>query len=76
MSTPNLENFDTNDFLAEIRAFMKKNELTVLDFYGITGASPAIFTRLARGSDIYVRTVGGIQKTMRNYKKPTAASRP
>jgi predicted transcriptional regulator len=67
-STPNLEKFNSKAFAKEIRAFMKKHELTVRDWIRMSESSFSNLKRLDEGGDIFVSTAARYQKIMRTYK--------
>lgn len=73
-STPNLEKFNSKAFAQEIRAFMKKHNITVREWVGMSGSSFSNLKRLDEGGDIFVSTVARYQKLMRTYRRPRVSS--
>ena len=63
-----IEDFDQKDFIKEVRAFMKKHELSVRKFARLSGVSFATLYRLEQGvNEITLSTIRRLQKTMDDF---------
>lgn len=73
MSTHNIETFDQQKFVAEIRAFMKKHKISTRAFAAITGTSLVTLPRFERGEHgMTIKTAQKFIKAMKTYKAPSA----
>lgn len=79
MSRWALENFDQKKFSAEIRAFVKKNNISTRQFTKIMHTPYTSFCRIERKEHgLTIKTAQSLLKAMSDYnaKKPIAALPP
>ena len=65
---PNLENFDSRELAREIRAFLKKHNISTRDWVKLSGGSYDNLKRMEQGNDMLVSRVARYQQVMRTYK--------
>ena len=68
MSTPDLENFSQEDFIKEVRAFMKQNKITARKWAALTKTSLATMQRYEAGKNkMSISAVANFQEAMRTF---------
>lgn len=69
MSRHTLEDFSQNKFTAEIRAFMKKHEISTRQFPKVLKTPYTSFCRIERNEHgLTIKTAQSLLKAMRDYK--------
>lgn len=68
MPTPDLTKFDAAAFVAEIREFMKKHNISTREWARLTNSSTITLPRIASGATgVTVATVAKFQQAMKDY---------
>lgn len=63
-----MADFDQKKFVKEVRAFMRKNDLSVRAFAKLSGTTLATLYRLDKGDNTTLRTIQKIKNAMKDYK--------